>query len=147
MLSGRWPTNTVEWVRVLLLTVRIAAVPGMLPTTTVFRVQDNVDEIPDAIGMVMIEGTFHDDLQPNRFEVPPPGLFVLHPPSETTPTLSEVDEVASGCVFLPGLPYLGLSHRAGWVEADRDGTVITMRSKAPVDPKDDVDTAVLAMLL
>ncbi len=47
---------------------------------------------------------------------------MLHPPSETMPSLPECTGAASGCVLLPGLPYLGLEHRAAWVEAEADGT-------------------------
>ena len=72
---------------------------------------------------------------------------MLHPPSETKPSLPEYDGVASGCVLLPGLPHLGLDHRAGWAEADHTGAVCSMRGLAGIDPMDDADTAVLAMLL
>lgn len=152
LLSGRWPASTLEWIRVLLLAVRVAAVPGMLPTTTVFRVREDVpDDPPDgAIGLVIAEGTFSGDdaLEPGQFADPqPPGLIVLHPPSETRPSLPEVSEVASGCVLLPGLPWLGLEHRAGWIEAGQDGTVTSMVSRSGVDPEENPDTAVLAMLL
>jgi hypothetical protein len=58
-----------------------------------------------------------------------------------------VQGAASGCVLLPGLPHLGLEHRAAWVEAERDGTVTRLVSKVGVDPAQDPDTAVLAMLL
>ncbi len=152
LLSGRWPESTLEWVRVLLLAVRVAAVPGLLPTTTVFRVREDVPDDPpaDAVGLVMAEGTFGGDrpLSPGQFAGPcPAGLFVLHPPSETRPSLPEVDLVASGCVLLPGLPYLGLDHRAAWIEADREGVITSMISRSGVDPAADADTAVLAMLL
>ncbi len=76
-----------------------------------------------------------------------PALIMLHPPSETTPSLPENAGAASGCVLLPGLPYLGLDHRAAWVEAEADGTVTSLVSKVNVDPGRDPDTAVLAMLL
>jgi len=46
MVSGRWPDNTVEWAQFLVLAVRMAAVPGLLPMTTVFSVRD---EVPDAV--------------------------------------------------------------------------------------------------
>ena len=36
---------------------------------------------------------------------------------------------ASRCVLLPGLPHLGLEHRAAWVEAEADGTVTSMVSR------------------
>ena len=76
----------------------------------------------------------------------PPGLIVLHPPSSTLGSVPEY-EVASGCVFLPGLPHLGLDHRAAWVEADVDGNVTQLVNKVGVDPQGNVDTAALAMLL
>ena len=37
MLLGRWPNDTVEWARFLVLAVQMAAVPGLLPSSTVFR--------------------------------------------------------------------------------------------------------------
>ncbi len=77
----------------------------------------------------------------------PPALVMLHPPSSTRPSLPECSHVASGCVLLPGVPELGLDHRAGWAEAEADGTVVTLRNAIGVDPGADPDTAVLAMIL
>ncbi|MGI3785617.1 MAG: hypothetical protein ACRYG2_33130, partial [Janthinobacterium lividum] len=39
MLIGRWPDDTVEWAEFLVLAVRMAAVPGLLGASTVFRVR------------------------------------------------------------------------------------------------------------
>jgi hypothetical protein len=72
---------------------------------------------------------------------------MLHPPSETMPSLPECTGAASGCVLLPGLPHLGLEHRAAWVEAEADGTVTSMVSRVGVDLISHPDTAILAMLL
>uniref|UniRef100_UPI0038B4860A peptidase n=1 Tax=Prescottella defluvii TaxID=1323361 RepID=UPI0038B4860A len=69
----------------------------------------------------------------------PPALLVLHPPAETVPSLPECSGVASGCVLLPGLPHLGLDHRAAWVEAEADGTVTSMISRVGIDPISDPD--------
>ena len=55
--------------------------------------------------------------------------------------------MAAGCVLLPGIPHLGLEHRAAWVEADRRGNIARMVSRAGIDPNEDADTAVLALLL
>ena len=86
-------------------------------------------------------------LRPGHFAgQQPPGLIVLHPPSSTLASIPEYN-VASGCVFLPGLPHLGLDHRAAWVEADVDGTVTQLISKVGIDPQVNADTAALAMLL
>lgn len=152
LVSGRWPDSTVEWQSFLVLTVRIASLPGMLPLSTVFSVReerpDNAQ--PGAVGLVMAEGTVMGDgaLGAGHFGAhQPAGIFVLHPPSETIPTLPEHPDVASGCVLLPGLPHLGLDHRAAWAEVDVAGTVTRMVSRAGVNPADDADTAVLAMLL
>lgn len=152
LLIGRWPDSTLEWTRVLTLAVRMAAVPHLLATTTVFRVHEDVPTLPPvgAVGVLLAEGTLtgSDALEPGQFADPqPPGLMVLHPPAETHPSLPELGEVASGCVLLPGLPHLGLEHRAGWVEATQEGTVASMVSRSGVDPEADADTAVLAMLM
>ena len=40
-----------------------------------------------------------------------------------------------------------VEHRAAWVEAEPDGTVTRLVSQVGVDPAQDPDTAVLAMLL
>lgn len=151
LLIGRWPTDTVEWCKFLLLAVRMAAVPGMLPTSTVFRVTEDLPEHPlaGAVGLIMAEGSLIGDhpLAPGAFAHPQPaGLLVLHPPASTLASVPEY-VTASGCVFLPGLPYLGLDHRAAWVEADVDGTVTHLSSKSGIDPLRDADTAALALLL
>jgi hypothetical protein len=151
LVSGRWPENTVEWAQFLVLAVRMAAVPGLLPMTTVFSVRDEVpdDPGPGAVGLVVAEGPLIGDraLAPGLFGHPyPAGLVVLHPPSSTMSSVADFD-VASGCVFLPGLPLLGLTHRAAWVEAGRDGTVTHLVSKGDVDPASNPDTAALSVLL
>jgi hypothetical protein len=151
MLLGRWPNDTVEWARFLVLAVQMAAVPGLLPTSTVFRVREDLPEQPHpaAVGLVVAEGPLLGEhpLRPGHFaEKQPPGLIVLHPPSSTLASVPEY-KVASGCVFLPGLPYLGLDHRAAWVEADVEGTVTQLISKVGIDPQVNADTAALAMLL
>lgn len=152
LVCGRWPANTVEWARFLLLAVRVASVPGMLPTSTVFRVREERPESahPGAVGLVLAEGPVvgQNAVLPGAFAAPqPPGLIVLHPPCEIRPSLPEQDEVAAGCVLLPGIPHLGLEHRAAWVEADRLGNIARMVSRAGIDPNEDADTAVLAMFL
>ncbi len=152
VVCGRWPVSTREWTRVLVLAVQVAGVPGMLATTTVFGVREELpeDPRPGMVGLVMSEGPVLGvgAVAPGRFaERQPPALILLHPPSETRPSLPECAGVASGCVLLPGLPYLGLEHRAAWVEAEPDGNVTGLVSRTGIEPSHDPDTAVLAMLL
>jgi hypothetical protein len=152
VVSGRWPNSTKEWAQLLMVAVRVASWPGLLSTTTIFGVREELPERPEpgTVGLVLAEGTVVGDaaISPGHFaEKQPPALLMLHPPSETTPTLPECSGAASGCVLLPGLPHLGLEHRAAWVEAESDGTITSMVSRVGLDPISHPDTAILAMLL
>jgi hypothetical protein len=151
VVSGRWPDSTREWAQFLTLAVRLAAVPGLVPTTTVFNAVEDVpeDPQPDTVGLVTTAGPVlgNGAPQPGQFRAAPPALFLLHPPQESRPSSPEVVNAASGCVLLPGLPHLGLGHRAAWVEADADGTVTRLVSQVEINPLADPDTAVLAMFL
>ena len=151
LLSGRWPENTREWTQFLAIAVRFAAMPGLVPTTMVFRAVEELPDDPDpeTVGLVTVAGPVLGDgaPRPGQFADPqPPALLVLHPPSETRPSTPEAEGVASGCVLLPGVPHLGLDHRAGWVEAEADGTVTRLVSRVGVTLGDDPDIAVLATL-
>jgi hypothetical protein len=152
LLHGRWPDSTREWSQVLAWAVRIAAVPGLLATTTVFRASDQKPAVGDthAVGVMANAGPVlgEDAPVPGSLAQPrPSALFVLHPPSETTTSLPEIENAASGVVWLPGLPELGLEHRAAWVEAEADGTVTRLLSAVDVDPWTDADLAILATLV
>ena len=54
LLLGRWPKDTVEWAKFLVLAVRMAAVPGLLPSSTVYRVHDHLPSTPhpQAVGII-----------------------------------------------------------------------------------------------
>lgn len=150
VMSGRWPESTREWAQVLLLAVRLAAVPGFVPTTSLFLAKEDVpdDPAPDSVGIVTNSGPLIGDNAPAAGSIAtPPALFVLHPPDETRPSTPEAEGAASGCLLLPGLPYLGIEHRAAWVEAESDGTVTKLVSSVGVLTTDDPDLAVMAALL
>ena len=152
LIGGRWPDTTKEWAQLLVLAVRVASLPGLLHASTVFGAREDLPDDPDpaTIGLVMAEGPVlgEEAVEPGRFaEHAPPALIMLHPPEQTRPSLPECTGAASGCLLLPGVPHLGLEHRAAWVEAEQDGTVTSMVSRVGVDPISDPDTAVLALLL
>src|SRR3954454_357352 len=152
VVSGRWPDSTKEWAQLLMVAVRVASLPGLLATTTIFGVRAELPDEPEpgTVGLVLAEGTVVSEsaIPPGYFAVrQPPALLMLHPPCETMPTLPECVGAASGCVLLPGLPPLGLNPRAAWVEAESDGTITSMVSRIGVDPISHPDTAILAMLL
>jgi hypothetical protein len=147
-----FPLPFARWAQLLIVAVRVASLPGLLSTTTVFGAREELPDEPEpgTVGLVLAEGTIFGEsaIPPGYFaDHQPPALLMLHPPSETTPSLPECSGAASGCVLLPGLPYLGLEHRAAWVEAEADGTITSMVSRVGVDPISHPDTAILAMLL
>lgn len=151
VLSGRWPTSTREWTQFLAVAVRVAARPGFLPTTTVFRAVDDLpdDPEPDTVGLVTWAGPVIGERAPRPGDLSAPqptALLVLHPPRETVPSTPEIVGAASGALLLPGVPHLGLDHRASWVEAEPDGTVTRLVSRVGMNPLEDPDIAVLATL-
>lgn len=85
LLHGRWPDSTLEWSQVLALAVRIAAVPGILATTTVFRAVDDKPAVGDshAVGVMASAG-------------PVLGDDALRP----VPCLSRVHRHCSSCIPL-----------------------------------------------
>jgi hypothetical protein len=150
VMSGRWPESTREWAHLLLLAVRLAAVPGFVPTTSLFLAREDVpdDPAPDSVGIVTNSGPLIGDTAPRPGSIAtPPALFVLHPPDETRHSTPEAERAASGCLLLPGLPHLGIEHRAAWVEAESDGTITKLLSSIGVQPSDDPDLAVMTALL
>ena len=153
MLIGRWPHDTVEWAKFLVLAVQMAAVPGLLPVSTVFRVREELPE-PAAARRRRPGGRRRPAAggppaaaRAVRRVPPAAGSGRAAPAVEHALARCPDYDVASGCVFLPGLPHLGLDHRAAWVEADVEGTVTHLVSKVGIDPQGNADTAALAMLL
>lgn len=151
VLSGRWPRTTREWAQVLALAVRLAAVPGFVPRTTLFRALEQLpeDPPPGTVGLLACEGPIVGaaGAAHPHYEDQPPALFVLHPPTETRASTLDAVGAASGVILLPGLPHLGMGHRAAWVEADADGAVTRLVSADEVDTRLDPDLAVMASFL
>lgn len=151
ILGGRWPDTTHEWAQLLTLAVRVAAGPGLVPRTRIFQaIEERPEGSPfEAVGMMILVGSVAgpDAVGPGCLSGHTPrALFVLHPPQETNPSVPEAAGAASGCILLPGLPHLGLDHRASWVEAQADGTVTRLMSQVNPNSNADPDLAVLSLL-
>src|SRR5881227_3966162 len=91
VVSGRWPSSTREWAQFLALAVRLAAVPGMVRTTTVYRAIEDVPENPQpgTVGLVTLAGPVLGSgaPKPGQFSgAAPPALILLHPPAESRPS-------------------------------------------------------------
>ena len=146
VLQGRWPQALREWVQVMALAARLAAVPGVLPHSEIFRATEDLPDEPQpgTVGLIIDQGPA---AAPALESIsPPPALFLLHPPGQVVPSPG-YDDTASGVMLLPGLPSLGLDHQAIWIEVERDGTLARLVTASSVDPLDDADVAVLASLL
>src|SRR4029079_3478775 len=42
VVSGRWPDSTKEWAQLLMVAVRVASMPGLLSTTTIFGLREEL---------------------------------------------------------------------------------------------------------
>ena len=63
VVLGRWPNSTKEWAQLLMVAVRVASLPGLLSTTTIFGVREELPERPQpgTVGLVLAEGTVVGD--------------------------------------------------------------------------------------
>ena len=59
VVSGRWPDSTKEWAQLLMVAVRVASLPGLLSTTTIFGAREELPDQPEpgTVGLVLAEGT------------------------------------------------------------------------------------------
>ena len=77
-----------------MVAVRVASLPGLLATTTIFGAREELPDepAPGTVGLVLAEGTVVGEsaVPPGYFaRAMPPALLMLHPPSETMPSLPE----------------------------------------------------------
>ena len=49
VVSGRWPDSTKEWAQLLMVAVRVASMPGLLSTTTIFGAREELPDEPEAL--------------------------------------------------------------------------------------------------
>ena len=47
VVSGRWPDSTKEWAQLLIVAVRVASLPGLLSTTTIFGAREELPDEPE----------------------------------------------------------------------------------------------------
>ena len=47
VVSGRWPDSTKEWAQLLMVAVRVASLPGLLSTTTIFGAREELPDEPE----------------------------------------------------------------------------------------------------
>ncbi|MGD9955733.1 MAG: hypothetical protein AB7O74_07420 [Candidatus Nanopelagicales bacterium] len=83
--------------------------------------------------------------------VHPLGAAVLHPLGATrVDDEEERDDVpgsAAGCLLLPGIPEVGLDHRAAWAAVREDGLVSRLTYTSHASPALDPDVAYLSTVM
>lgn len=154
---GRPPEDTVEWAHILLAMVhRVAIHPLVLSSSTVFVAVDvPPDERPDDDDALLIRvaamGPVAGPEAPTAGSLgalSPVGIAVVHPLGSARPAHADTGAaIAAGCLLLPGVPQVGLDHRAAWAEVRQDGELAHIGSSAHADVDRDPDVAVLATLL
>lgn len=148
-LPAPLPSTTTEWTLVLAAVVSISASPGRLLNTCVFSPDSSYSAQGGHEHVFPLVGTVNGNnaLGPGSLASPAPdAAFLIHPPEHTQPSTPETEGAASGAVLLPGVPQLGLTHRAGWAEVSHQGSVTKLLSSTNVDVTTDVDLAVLEAL-
>lgn len=152
VISGRWPDSTKEWAQLLMVAVRVASLPGLLSTTTVFGAREELPDepAPGTVGLVLAEGTVFGEsaIQPGYFaDHQPPALLMLHPRRKQRRRCRNARERRRDVSCCPGCPIWDWNTGPRGVEAEADGTITSMVSRVGVDPISHPDTAILAMLL
>lgn len=143
------PQRTSDWMRTLVLALAYVATARPLATSTLYTAEPGTGTvaatlipITPLVGDTVASGEL-DDLSAM------PGWVVLHPAGIVdTPDLDEPDglPLATGSLLLPGLPEIGLDHRAAWAAVDTTGQVAHMRYTGHATGSENVDLALLTAL-
>lgn len=158
-MSGRHPDSTAEWTAALIAMLHQIATEPALPASTVFHACETLrtPQQPDnGIAQINTLGTVPAELDAcrNALQSPdcptPLALLVLHPPGLVP--LPELEEpgsrpTASGALLLPGIPDVGLDHRAAWAAVDTAGSIQRLAFSTHASLNETVDVAVLGALI
>ena len=154
-LLGRYPQTTSEWMMTLVSILHRVATSSTLPHSTLFAVNEQHEMQEQVVADISELATLGADLQTCRRALlnasgSPLALLVLHPAGATPePDLEEpgAHPHATGALLLPGLPTLGLDHRAAWAAVDTTGSVQRMQFTTHAHLNETLDLAVLATLI
>ena len=165
MLAGRpVPQRTSDWMRLLVIVLSYVALRDPFVKSMFYIAQtpaDHPDRFQQDSEPVPQQDmtAFFSPLAP-VFPVSPQhvlyapveasALLILHPAGiQATPDLEEPDglPVAVGALLLPGMPQLGLDHRAAWAAVSIDGEIANMNYTSHAKLTEHQDIAVLSVLL
>lgn len=147
------PLRTSDWMRALVAVLsHVATHSWSLSVPTLYAAQ--LDGDCDAMRIAPVSSALSPKLVDAvsafaEMEIPAAWL-VLHPVSDGQDAdLEEPNSLptASGSLLLPGIPEIGLDHRAAWAAVDIDGAVAHMRYTTHARLTETVDLAVIASVV
>lgn len=149
-IVGTAPTRTSDWMRALVDVVTYVAVADALRVSMLYAADPQEKHTNDVHLVRLLPVAPALDLGKTQIPTDASALIMLHPPGQQDfPDLEEPDShpVATGTLILPGVPQIGLDHRAAWAAVDTVGRVAHMRFTTHARMNETVDVALLATLL
>lgn len=126
------PERTSDWMRILVSVLSYVAKTDIIHSSMLYAAnpgphQNSIAAVFEPIAPTFELGTVQDQLEtlPSTYAA----FVLLHPPGEETlPDLDEPEALpaATGSLLLPGVPDLGLDHRATWAGVSADGLIAYM---------------------
>lgn len=164
LLSGRpTPQKTSDWMRLLVIVLSYVALKDPFEQSMFYAADtpayretetDEGNEVYNGVTAVFhpLAPVFSlvSTSRPVTTPATASAFLVLHPAgAHMHPDLEEPDSlpVAGGALLLPGVPELGLDHRAAWAAVSVDGEIANMNYTSHAKLTEHQDIAVLSALL
>lgn len=148
VVDGGVPLCASDWMRAFMYALAYIATQSPLDVPTLYVAEPGQANITATLVPItpLVGGSLPelDDMSTAS------GWAVVHPAgSIDVPELDEPNgfPIATGSLLLPGVPEIGLSHRAAWGAVDTAGRVANMQYTSRASGNETVDLAVLTALL
>lgn len=140
--------STSDWMRTLVDVLTYVAMIDALDVSTFFVAESHPTHVDADVLLLPVAPAV--DLRHIAVPADASALVVLHPPgAQRMPDLEEPDglPLASGSLVLPGVPEIGLDHRAAWAAVNIRGQVARMNFTTHAQLTENLDLTVLGALL
>lgn len=147
------PEKTSDWMRILVSVLTYVARTDIIHASMLYAANPGTHQNSTAAVFEPIAPTFELAAIQDQLEALPTtytAFVLLHPPGEETlPDLDEPESLpaATGSLLLPGIPDLGLDHRATWAGVSADGLIAYMNFTTHAKLNETIDLYLLNSLL